>query len=102
MLNELYWFSRRALLIVGLLIAFLLILAYVPMPQNVMILLAMTVFVLAHLWLLAWLTFKIQPMVHHGKLVSVQIRWREGNKVMTHFWLNRHSIHFLAVPISNQ
>jgi len=68
--RDLGWVARRVGVVVGLL------------------LLALFLPYLAHLSEMAWLTFAIRPMYDQGVLVSIQIRWRESNKVLTHVRVN--------------
>ena len=84
MFNDLPWVAKRVALVVGVLVTTLLGITVIHFSQDATILLVIMLFVLTHLWLLAWLTFSVRLLRHHGKLVSLQLRWRESNKVFTH------------------
>lgn len=86
--RDLGWVARRVGVVVGLLLLALFLPHLAHLSENLTILLSLALFIFAHLWLLAWLTFAIRPMYHQGVLVSIQIRWRESNKVLTHVRVN--------------
>ena len=74
--NDLPWVAKRVGLIVSALLITLFVLSDLHLSEDATILLAVTFFILAHLWLLLWLTYSIRFTHRHGELVSLQFRRR--------------------------
>lgn len=70
--RDLGWVARRVGIVVGLLLLELFLPQLAHLSENLTILLSLALFIFAHLWLLAWLTFAIRPMYDQGVLSRIQ------------------------------
>lgn len=77
MRQQLAWISKRVGLILGLLTALVAFLTGVHLSENALIPLVLLAIVSAHLWLLAWLTYKERALDEDENRTALHTRWHD-------------------------